>query len=122
MAREVDPHGERTIGVLTKPDMREHGADSRLLAAFRGERDVLKRGVYVVRQPDTHERSRGISFVEARRQEDAFFSGPEWRNLPPHLRRRLGTRALVDALSHLLCVHIDRLCVHPMLHEVNLAS
>ncbi|PYI16653.1 P-loop containing nucleoside triphosphate hydrolase protein [Aspergillus violaceofuscus CBS 115571] len=31
MARELDPHGERTLGVLTKPDLVDKGAESKVM-------------------------------------------------------------------------------------------
>lgn len=41
MAREADPKGERTLGVLTKPDQVEEGCHGQWLQVLAGERYVL---------------------------------------------------------------------------------
>jgi hypothetical protein len=40
MAREADPRGERTLGVLTKPDQVEEGCHGQWLQVLAGERFV----------------------------------------------------------------------------------
>jgi hypothetical protein len=38
MAREADPEGSRTLGVLTKPDQVEEGCHGQWLQVLAGER------------------------------------------------------------------------------------
>jgi dynamin 1-like protein len=47
MAREVDPHGERTIGVLTKIDLMDEGTNA--IDLLNGTIYPLKLGYYGVK-------------------------------------------------------------------------
>lgn len=51
MAVDVDPDGKRTLGVLTKPDLVDHGAESRVIDLLEGRAHPLKLGWHVVRNP-----------------------------------------------------------------------
>lgn len=44
MAKEVDREGDRTIGVLTKPDLADRGAESRVVDLVNGASYRLKLG------------------------------------------------------------------------------
>lgn len=44
MAKEVDPSGDRTLGVLTKPDLVDRGAESRVVDLVNGSSYKLKLG------------------------------------------------------------------------------
>jgi hypothetical protein len=52
LAREVDPDGSRTVGVLTKPDQIEEACHGQWLSVLKGDRYPLKLGYYVVRNPN----------------------------------------------------------------------
>ena len=101
LAREADPQGERTIGVLTKPDTIETGGpEERWKRVFIGLDNPLKLGYYVTKQPNPKELQDKISFVDARDREVAFFASmPLWSNMDTFLRSRLGTANLVKFLS-----------------------
>lgn len=49
LAREADPDGERTLGVLTKPDLVEAGRMGDWEPVLKGEKNRLKLGYYVVK-------------------------------------------------------------------------
>ncbi|KAE8376986.1 P-loop containing nucleoside triphosphate hydrolase protein [Aspergillus bertholletiae] len=49
MAREYDPEGERTIGVLTKPDLVDEGAEDKVLDLVGGNKLFLRHGWIIVR-------------------------------------------------------------------------
>ena len=49
MAEELDPDGQRTVGVLTKPDLVDHGAEVPIIDLLRGTKHPLKLGWYMVR-------------------------------------------------------------------------
>jgi hypothetical protein len=51
LAREVDPEGQRTVGVLTKPDTIEEACHAPWLAVLKGERYPLRLGYFLVRSP-----------------------------------------------------------------------
>ncbi|KAI0084205.1 P-loop containing nucleoside triphosphate hydrolase protein [Irpex rosettiformis] len=109
LAKQVDPSGQRTIGVLTKPDTLTVGAvksKENWLAVLEGRRDRTAHGYYCTRQPDDDERARGISSAEARAEEKAFFA----RTAPwsgSKARQRFGTENLVESLASLLSKIID---------------
>lgn len=44
MAKEVDPEGDRTLGILTKPDLVDRGAESRVVGLVNGSSWKLKLG------------------------------------------------------------------------------
>ncbi|RAK77758.1 dynamin family protein [Aspergillus fijiensis CBS 313.89] len=60
MAREVDPDGERTLGVLTKPDLVDKGAEQKILDIIAGRELPLKYGWILVRNLGQREMEKGI--------------------------------------------------------------
>ncbi|KAJ7185818.1 P-loop containing nucleoside triphosphate hydrolase protein [Mycena filopes] len=112
LARQEDPEGRRTIGVLTKPDMLSAGSKVRdlWLDVIEGRsKHVLQHGYYCTRQPDDDERARNITSVQARRAEAAFFADTApWSESTQ--KDCFGTDNLVSTLSTLLVQIInDRL-------------
>lgn len=51
LATDVDPTGDRTLGVLTKPDLVDQGAESRVIDLIEGRARVMKLGWHIVRNP-----------------------------------------------------------------------
>lgn len=109
LAKQVDPSGQRTIGVLTKPDTLTVGAvksKENWLAVLEGHRFKTTHGYFCTRQPDDGERARGITAAQARAAEHTFFnSTAPWST--SQQRHRFGTEVLVDNLSRLLSKVID---------------
>ncbi|GAA5984144.1 hypothetical protein JCM10908_006067 [Rhodotorula pacifica] len=100
MAKEADPEGKRTIGVLTKADTVQRGEHTSWLALVEGRRHQLAHGFFVTKQPGTEDLSKNLTFQEARAAEREFFKTVEpWVNLAPHVKRQLGTGNLVAFLS-----------------------
>lgn len=94
MAEEYDPNGERTLGILTKPDLvPEQSSKQAVCNIVRGKKKQLTLGYYVVR-------SRGADQGDSEfgRREDMFKQAP-WNALPPE---RVGVRALKARLAELL--------------------
>ncbi|KAK7467517.1 hypothetical protein VKT23_004571 [Stygiomarasmius scandens] len=110
LARQEDPDGKRTIGVLTKPDMLGAGATKALknwLDVIEGRsRHQLVHGYYCTRQPDDAERSESITPTQARQNETKFFqtTAPWSKSTHGH---RFGTENLISNLSRLLVRIID---------------
>ncbi|KAI0743138.1 P-loop containing nucleoside triphosphate hydrolase protein [Daedaleopsis nitida] len=104
IAKEADPLGLRTIGVMTKPDMLLSGSTKRRdmwLDVIEGRQYVLKHGYYCTRQPDDDERMLGITLAEARVAEAKFFkSTAPWST--SSALSRFGTTNLVKNISVLL--------------------
>ncbi|TCD68938.1 hypothetical protein EIP91_009328 [Steccherinum ochraceum] len=104
IAREADPTGKRTIGVLTKPDTLTSGAigeRKQWLDVIEGRTHTTKHGYFCTRQPDEAERVAGMTYEEARtRERDFFASTSPWSDSTA--RERFGTQNLVATLSRLL--------------------
>jgi dynamin 1-like protein len=71
LAREVDPTGERTIGVLTKVDIMDKGTDCREILEGRALR--LRHGWVAVVNRGQADINKRVSMTEARERENAFF-------------------------------------------------
>jgi hypothetical protein len=79
MAKEVDPYGLRTIGVLTKPDTIEPNTHDRWLQIMLGHHFPLKLGYWMIKNPSKAEWDRmrsypSLAFEEARKSEETFFA------------------------------------------------
>ncbi|XP_069800636.1 interferon-induced GTP-binding protein Mx2-like isoform X2 [Dendropsophus ebraccatus] len=77
MAREVDPTGERTIGVLTKPDLVDGGAEREVLRVAQNRVYSLKKGYMMVKCRGQREIQNNISLEEAIINEKTFFENHE---------------------------------------------
>ncbi|THH00719.1 hypothetical protein EW026_g1860 [Hermanssonia centrifuga] len=101
LAKQEDPSGVRTIGVMTKPDTLPLGATKSRdlwLDVVEGRRFPLHHGYYCTRQPDDDERARGITAMQSRAAEKEFFAKTApWSN-SSH-RHRFGIGNLVANLS-----------------------
>ena len=49
IAKEMDPKGLRTLGVLTKPDLIDNGGEENMMMLVEGKRNPLHLGYYMVR-------------------------------------------------------------------------
>ncbi|KAM4044062.1 interferon-induced GTP-binding protein Mx-like [Anomaloglossus baeobatrachus] len=109
MAREVDPTGERTIGVLTKPDLVDKGAENEVLRVVQNRVYSLRKGYMMVKCRGQREIQENISHEKAVQNEKNFFANHEhFRGLIkreqatiPHLAERL-TKELVYHISKTL--------------------
>ncbi|KAL7274006.1 hypothetical protein RUND412_003108 [Rhizina undulata] len=105
LAKEADPEGIRTVGVLTKPDAVQIGEEAGVIEIARNKVTVLRHGWFVVRNRSTDEVRRGISIEERHENEREFFQRDHWRTLP---RERVGIKSLEKFLRQLLFDHIRR--------------
>lgn len=98
-AREVDPEGFRTLGIITKPDTLHAGSDSeRSFIELAMNRDVQFRlGWHVLKNRDYD--TRDCSAQERDDAERAFFSQGMWATLPTS---HVGITSLKPRLSSLL--------------------
>jgi hypothetical protein len=55
LAAEADIHGDRTLGVLTKPDLVDRGAESGVLDLVEGRARPMKLGWHIIRNPGQKE-------------------------------------------------------------------
>jgi len=110
LAKQYDPEGKRTIGVLTKPDRIPTGEEDRWMRLIRNDAEPLDNGWFSVRQPNSQALAKGISWAEAREQERQFFLNPNypWSTMEQSYRRQLGTQNLTERLSVILSDLIRR--------------
>ncbi|KAF8805202.1 hypothetical protein BYT27DRAFT_7258310 [Phlegmacium glaucopus] len=98
-----DPNGNRTVGVLTKPDRIPAGEAENWLSFIRSERELLTNGWYAVKQPGSKAIESGITWEQAREEEDRFFATePGWSDLDTIYQKYLRTTNLVARLSEIL--------------------
>ncbi|KAI5796652.1 Dynamin central region-domain-containing protein [Geopyxis carbonaria] len=105
LARQVDPQGKRTIGVLTKLDLMDHGTNA--LDILSGRVYPLKLGFIGVVNRSQQDIQGNKSLAEALKAEAEFFRyHPAYRNMA----HRCGTQFLAKSLNSTLMQHIrDRL-------------
>ncbi|KAI9759064.1 MAG: hypothetical protein M1840_003611 [Geoglossum simile] len=115
-ARQFDPDGSRTIGVLTKPDLTGTiGLEDKFIALVNNE-DALNRfklGWYVLLNPGPTEL--WLSREQRQQKEDEFFSRGKWSTLP---RTMCGSGSLKKKLTEQLQHHISR-HVPKLLQEID---
>ncbi|KAF7716821.1 Uncharacterized protein PECH_008201 [Penicillium ucsense] len=96
LAREYDPIGERTLGILTKPDLVDSGAESRTLSFVQSQMARGKLGWIVMR--NLGQQQLGNPQANRDLEEMTFFSKGPWNQLPTGC---FGIHALRDRLQEL---------------------
>uniref|UniRef100_A0A7S0XCP8 Dynamin GTPase n=1 Tax=Chromulina nebulosa TaxID=96789 RepID=A0A7S0XCP8_9STRA len=101
MARQVDPDGDRTIGVLTKVDIMDQGTDC--MDILTNKLIPLKRGYIAVVNRSQKDIQDNIPIRNGLAKEQTFFqSHAKYRQLLP----RCGTQNLSRSLNQILIHHI----------------
>ena len=105
MAREVDPNGSRTLGVITKPDTLHAGSNSELKFVELAKNENIKfhLGWHVVRNRDFD--TKDIPSEARDEAESRFLAEGIWKSLP---RNIVGIDSLRGRLSRVLLEHITR--------------
>lgn len=110
LAREVDPEGERTLGVITKMDRVEDG--EAILPIIEGKVYPLHLGYVGVKCRNQTETSQGINMMQALNNEKDFFrTHPVFSKYQP----KMGVPYLTRRLSEYLVEHVRR-CV-PLIRQ-----
>ncbi|KAI9716189.1 MAG: hypothetical protein M1828_000415 [Chrysothrix sp. TS-e1954] len=103
MAKQFDPDGVRTLGVLTKPDIVDGGAEGAVLELLAGKRHKLKLGWHVVRNLGQKEMDEG---ADRQQKETKFFQRQApWTSVA---KDKCGIPTLRTRLQELLTSHIRR--------------
>ena len=88
-AQKFDRAGERTVGIITKPDLINKGTEGRIARLAKNKDTTkLKLGYFLLKNPSPEQLDQGITLSERIRQEaDYFFSAPwkEHRLDPEHI-------------------------------------
>ncbi|KFW12613.1 Interferon-induced GTP-binding protein Mx, partial [Eurypyga helias] len=109
MAQEVDPTGERTLGILTKPDLVDRGTEEAIINIMRNMVIPLKKGYMIVKcrgQQDIHNK---LALATAIQQERKFFKThkhfsilmEEGRATIPHLAEKLTNELVKHIIKNL---------------------
>jgi dynamin 1-like protein len=94
LARQVDPGGKRTIGVLTKLDLMDHGTNAMEILA--GRVYPLKLGFIGVVNRSQQDISENKSLKDALKDEETYFRlTPAYRTIA----HRCGTQYLAKSLN-----------------------
>uniref|UniRef100_A0A2K6U3D2 MX dynamin like GTPase 2 n=1 Tax=Saimiri boliviensis boliviensis TaxID=39432 RepID=A0A2K6U3D2_SAIBB len=105
MAQEVDPEGDRTIGILTKPDLVDKGTEDKVVDVVRNLVFHLKKGYMIVKCRGQQEIQDQLSLSEALEREKVFFEGhPYFRDLLEEGRATVP--CLAEKLTSELITHI----------------
>jgi hypothetical protein len=111
-AKEVDPHGERTFGIITKPDVPEHGSQLERYWIEHAQNGLdgraefsFKKGWHVLRNRNYSERQ--ASTANRNATETQFFHDPN-RNWHVVDRRYWGIESLRQRLRTLLYEHTKK--------------
>ncbi|KAJ4954688.1 hypothetical protein NE237_011471 [Protea cynaroides] len=94
ISREVDPQGERTLGVLTKIDLMDKGTDA--VEILEGKSYKLQFPWIGVVNRSQADINKSVDMIAARRREREYFATtPEYK----HLTHRMGSEHLGKMLS-----------------------
>jgi dynamin 1-like protein len=102
MARELDPKGLRTIGVLTKIDIMDNGTNAKRM--LTGQDVPLRLGYVGIKNRSQQDIIDKMTVKDAIEREKLYFAThPLYSSMPHGL---LGTEILVQKLSKVLFTHI----------------
>lgn len=103
MAKEVDPKGERTVGIITKIDIMDRGTDC--MDVLTGKVYPLKLGYIGIVNRCQEDINKGVTVKESLKKENEFF-----KNHPKYgsIAHRMGTEYMVGNLHQLLVNHIKK--------------
>ena len=104
MAKDADPEGNRTIGVLTKPDLVDKGAERGVVDLINGKKHKLKLGWFIVRnlsQEQLTSRATNRDTLEL----EFFRNTTPWNTLD---QENIGIKALKERLREVLTAAIRR--------------
>ncbi|XP_017350324.1 interferon-induced GTP-binding protein Mx1-like isoform X2 [Ictalurus punctatus] len=107
MAQKIDLLGERTIGILTKPDLVEKGKEDEVVSVINNDIIFLTKGYTVVRCQGQQEVVDRISLYEAIEKEKHFFiEHPHFRM--PYKAGKATIPKLAENLTLELVLHIEK--------------
>ncbi|XP_060689808.1 interferon-induced GTP-binding protein Mx3-like isoform X1 [Hemiscyllium ocellatum] len=107
MAQEVDPSGERTLGILTKPDLVDKGTEASVVDIMRNIIVELKKGYMIVKCRGQKDIDDKLTLDDAITKERMFFEDHE------HFRQLLDNGVatipcLAGRLTNELVSHINK--------------
>ncbi|XP_058041729.1 interferon-induced GTP-binding protein Mx1 isoform X1 [Ahaetulla prasina] len=107
MAQTVDPEGERTLGILTKPDLIDEGTENETVDVVRNQRVPLKKGYMIVKCRGQSDLINKLSLEDAIKKEREFFEEHKFFSLLLE-EGRATIPFLAEKLTKELTEHIQR--------------
>ncbi|KAJ0383915.1 hypothetical protein COL922a_009457 [Colletotrichum nupharicola] len=108
IAREYDLDGQRTVGIITKPDLINAGTEAKLANIAKNKDSIkLQLGFFLLKNPSPAEMKTGGDAATRSKREMEFFSSGAWKtqNLDTS---RVGVDNLKSYLQDLLDAHLER--------------
>ncbi len=106
IAGEFDKERARTLGIITKPDLVDKGAETGVFDLANNRTIELKHGYFVVRCRGQAELDGGMNDNEANDSEKIFFEQSLWRDNIRETNR--GIDSLCEQLSKLFVSHVEK--------------
>ncbi|XP_074851998.1 interferon-induced GTP-binding protein Mx1-like [Carettochelys insculpta] len=107
MAKEMDPKGERTLGILTKPDLVDKGMEGDVVDIVRNLSVPLRKGYMIVKcrgQQDIHD---NLTLASAIQKEREFFEQHEYFSFLLE-EKKATIPVLAERLTQELIEHINK--------------
>lgn len=111
MAKTVDPEGERTLGILTKPDLVDKGAEADIVDVVKNLSYPLKKGYMIVKCRGQSEIQSKLSLKNAIDNEKDFFENHEYFRVLL-LEHHATIPTLAERLTVELVEHIEKTLPH----------
>ncbi|XP_061483592.1 interferon-induced GTP-binding protein Mx1-like isoform X2 [Rhineura floridana] len=107
MAQEVDPMGERTLAILTKPDLVDKGTETEVVDIVRNQSVPLRKGYMIVKCRGQSDINDKVSLADAIQKEREVFEEHDFfRSLLEE--RRATIPLLAERLTQELIEHIRK--------------
>ncbi|KAJ5719304.1 Dynamin family protein [Penicillium malachiteum] len=107
-AQHFDTKGDRTIGIITKPDLINKGTEERVACLAKNQdRTQLQLGFFLLKNPSPEEIKVGVTPAQRDQAESEFFSEAAWKAQGLDISR-VGIKNLRPFLQELLDRHIER--------------
>ena len=107
-SRRFSPAGERTVGIITKPDLINKGTEKRIARLAKNEDTTkLRLGFFLVRNPTPSELATAITAKQRLAIENQYFQSSPWKE-EALSADRVGVASLQRFLQKVLEQHIER--------------
>ncbi|EMC92587.1 hypothetical protein BAUCODRAFT_26966 [Baudoinia panamericana UAMH 10762] len=107
-SKQYDVVGQRTVGIITKPDLINIGAERRIAALAKNQDTTkLQLGFYMLKNPTPKEREGGITQPQRAENELRYFRASPWAEQKLDYSR-VGIDRLKLAMQSLLEQHIEK--------------
>ncbi|XP_019384516.1 PREDICTED: interferon-induced GTP-binding protein Mx1-like [Crocodylus porosus] len=107
MAQEVDPKGERTLGILTKPDLLDKGTEHAVVDIVQNRVILLRKGYMMVKCRGQQDIQNNVTLASAVQEERKFFKNHKYFGVLLK-EKRATIPLLAEKLTKELVIHISK--------------